>query len=153
MDESKVMKITQALLAEHVVFHNIFDYVERALPGLRTLGEIRTLSAFLGSMLQVHGLMEDELLIEPLEACLCQLAQHENFHEEHEAIEENLRAIQTTRSVADAKRLLLKAVTLSRSHFDKEERIVFPLAEELLSSQTLVFLGKRWEEERKLLVA
>jgi hemerythrin-like domain-containing protein len=97
--------------------------------------------------------MEDELLIEPLEACLCQLAQHENFHEEHEAIEENLEAIQTTRSVAVAKRLLLKGVALSRSHFDKEERIVFPLAEELLSSHTLLLLGKRWEQERQLLLA
>jgi len=147
------MKITQALLAEHVVFHNIFDYFERAMPGLRTLGEIRTLASFLESMLRVHSLMEDELLIEPLEACLCQLAQHENFHEEHEAIEQNLEAIQTARSVAVAKRLLLKAVALSRSHFDKEERIVFPLAEGLLSSQTLLLLGKRWEEERQLLLA
>jgi hemerythrin-like domain-containing protein len=147
------MKITQALLAEHVVFHNIFDYVERAIPGLKTLGEIRTLSSFLESMLEVHALMEDELLIEPLESCLCQLAQHENFHDEHEAIDKNLEAIRTTRSVAVAKRLLLKAVALSRSHFDKEERIVFPLAEKLLSSNTLLLLGKRWEEERQLLVS
>ncbi|MEO8426928.1 MAG: hemerythrin domain-containing protein [Verrucomicrobiota bacterium] len=147
------MKITQSLLAEHVVFHNIFDYLERAMPSLKTLGEIRALSSFLESMLRVHSLMEDELLIEPLEACLCQLAHHENFHEEHEAIEENLATIQTARSVTEAKRLLLKAVTLSRRHFDKEERIVFPLAEELLSSQTLLLLGKRWEEERKFLVA
>ena len=147
------MKITEALLAEHVVFHNIFDYLERAMPSLKSLGEIRTLSSFLESMLGVHSLMEDELLIEPLEACLCQLAQHENFHEEHEAIEKNLEAIQTTRSVAEAKRLLLNAVTSSRRHFDKEERIIFPLAERLLSSNTLLLLGKRWEEERQLLVA
>jgi hemerythrin-like domain-containing protein len=93
------------------------------------------------------------LLIEPLESCLCQLAQHENFHDEHEAIDKNLEAIRTTRSVAVAKRLLLKAVALSRSHFDKEERIVFPLAEKLLSSNTLLLLGKRWEEERQLLVS
>jgi len=147
------MKITQALLAEHVVFHNIFDYLERAMPGLRSLGEIRALASFLESMLGVHALMEDELLIEPLEACLCQLAQRENFHEEHEAIDKDLEAIQTTRSVAEAKRLLLNAVTSSRRHFDKEERIIFPLAEKLLSSNTLLLLGKRWEEERQLLVA
>lgn len=147
------MKITEALLAEHVVFHNIFDYLERAIPNLKSLGEIRTLSSFLESMLEVHALMEDELLIEPLEACLCQLAQHENFHEEHEAIDKSLEAIQTTRSMAEAKRLLLNAVTSSRRHFDKEERIIFPLAEKLLSSNTLLLLGKRWEEESQLLVA
>ena len=146
------MKITQALLAEHVVFHNIFDYIERAMPTFKTLGEIRTLSSFLESMLGIHALMEDELLIEPLEASLCQMAQHENFHEEHEAIDKNLEAIQTTRSVAEAKRLLLNAVMFSRRHFDKEERIIFPLAERLLSSNTLLLLGKRWQEERQLLV-
>jgi hypothetical protein len=137
----EAMKITQALLAEHVVFHNIFDYLERAMPGLRTLGEIRTLASFLESMLRVHSLMEDELLIEPLEACLCQLAQHENFHEEHEAIEQNLEAIQTARSVAIAKRLLLKAVALSRS-LRQGRAYRFPLAEGLLSSQTLLLPGQ-----------
>ena len=147
------MKITQALLAEHVVFHNIFDYLERAMTSLKTVGEIRTLASFLESMLEVHALMEDELLIEPLEACLCQLAQRENFHEEHEAIDKDLEAVQATRSMAEAKRLLLNAVTSSRRHFDKEERIIFPLAERLLSSNTLLLLGKRWEQERQLLVA
>ncbi|MFT5490368.1 MAG: hypothetical protein ACI8V5_000715, partial [Limisphaerales bacterium] len=32
------MKITEALLAEHVVFHNLFDHLEKALPKAETVG-------------------------------------------------------------------------------------------------------------------
>ena len=34
------MKITEALLAEHVVFHNLFDHVERTARGLAGLGQL-----------------------------------------------------------------------------------------------------------------
>ena len=38
------MKITEALLAEHIVFHNIFDYIERVLPDVKTLAEVKSLA-------------------------------------------------------------------------------------------------------------
>ena len=43
---------------------------------------------------------------------------------------------------------LLAAVLASRRHFDKEERIVFPMAEKLLKPKTLLALGGRWGEQR-----
>jgi hemerythrin-like domain-containing protein len=64
-----------------------------------------------------------------------------------------LAAIGSQRQVAPARRLLLRAVALCRRHFDKEERIVFPLAEKILSERTLKELGQRWEKQRKDLVA
>mgnify|MGYP003349324693 CR=1 FL=1 len=63
------MKITEALLAEHVVFHNLFDYVERATPKLRTLAEVRVLADLLDAMLESHGQIEDKLVMEPLDHC------------------------------------------------------------------------------------
>jgi len=147
------MKITQALQAEHVVFHNVFDYLERATPKLKTLGEIRALGGLLEAMLEVHSKVEDRLLVEPLEPSLHQLGQHENFHAEHDEIDRSLSAIQTVRQVAQARHHLNRAVALSRRHFDKEERIVFPMAEKILSARTLTHLGERWAAERKDLVA
>jgi hemerythrin-like domain-containing protein len=44
--------------------------------------------------------------------------------------------------------LLLVAVAHSRKHFDKEERIVFPLAERVLNSKTLTSLGQSWMHRR-----
>ena len=147
------MKITEALLAEHVVFHNLFDYVERTLPKLASLAEVRALALLLQTMLRIHSKVEDRLLIDPMEAAFSQMGQAENFHEEHEDIEQDLKSVQTVRRVNDGKKLLLRAVVLCRKHFDKEERIVFPMAEKQLSAKSLLVLGKRWEEQRTVPIA
>src|ERR1044071_6489149 len=144
------MKITDALLAEHVVFHNMFDYLERKLPDLKTLAEVRVLASLLGTVLRIHSKIEDRLLIDPLEGAFSQLGQAENFHEEHNEIERGIGSVQSTRRIVEAKARLLKAVVLSRKHFDKEERLVFPLAEKHLSAKSLLVLGKRWEEQRSV---
>jgi hemerythrin-like domain-containing protein len=44
--------------------------------------------------------------------------------------------------------LLLLAVVASRKHFDREERIVFPLAEKVMKDETLAELGKTWMKQR-----
>ena len=61
----KAMKITEILLAEHAVFHNLFDHIEKTAPRLKTLAEVKSLAALLESVLRAHSLTEDELLIEP----------------------------------------------------------------------------------------
>ena len=147
------MKITEALLAEHVVFHNLFDYVESVLPKVKTLGEVRAHSSLLQTMLRIHSKTEDHLLIDPLDSAFAQMGQAENFHEEHQQIEYDLASVSSLRRLAGAKRRLLKAVELCRKHFDKEERIVFPLAEKQLSAKSLLVLGKRWEEQRTVPIA
>lgn len=146
------MKITEALLAEHVVFHSLFDQIERTLPGLRTLAEVRAVANLLESLLEGHAKVEDELLIEPLEHCLQQLAQQENFHQEHVEIDASLRAAIKAKDLRSARRLLQDAVLASRNHFDKEERILFPLAEAHLKARTLNVLGESWMEQRKAIV-
>lgn len=147
------MKITEALIAEHVVFHNLFDHVENELPKLKTIAEVKTLSRLLENMLETHSKVEDQLLIEPLEPSFSQMGQAENFHAEHHEIDEDLRKLKTIRRLPEAKRLLIKAVLASRKHFDKEERIVFPLAERQLTAKSLALLGKRWESQRSAPIA
>lgn len=143
------MKITEALLAEHVVFHNLFDHIEQAVPQLKTLGEVKSLAAVLESALLAHSRTEDTLLIEPLEHCLEQMGQAEGFHQEHQEIDASLTEIKGARQARKAKDLLLKAVAFSRSHFDKEERILFPLAEKVLKGKTLTTLAKDWLKQRE----
>ena len=147
------MTIIQTLAAEHVVFHNVFDHIEQTVAGLKTVAEVRAVAALLEALLKVHSRIEDHLLIEPLEPNLIQLGQHENFHAEHEQIDADLIALAKVRRVTEARKLLLGAVLASRKHFDKEERIVFPLARRLLTAKTLTALGKRWREERQAIAA
>jgi hemerythrin-like domain-containing protein len=90
------------------------------------------------------------LFIEPLEHCFDQIGQKETFHDEHEMIEAMHAKIQKAHDVKSAKKLLLGAVVASRKHFDKEERIVFPMAERILTANTLSNLGETWLRRRKV---
>jgi hypothetical protein len=142
------MKITEALFAEHLVFHNMFDHIEAFVPKLQTLGEIKTLAGLMERMLHAHSETEDELFIGPLEHCFEQIGQRESFHQEHKEIDDNLRLIGGARQVKQAREMLLKAVAYSRRHFEREERIVFPMAEQVLKAKTLGELGKSWMDQR-----
>ena len=147
------MKITDILLAEHAVFHNLFDYVERIAPRLKTVAEIKLLGAVLEAAMHPHAKTEDELLMGPLEHSLEQIGQSETFHDEHEEIEQKLAAVQKAQQFKQARLLLLQVVQRSREHFDKEERIVFPLAEQLLKTGTLSSLGEQWLKRREMTTA
>ncbi len=142
------MKITEALFAEHLVFHNMFDHIEKILPHLKTLGEIKALASVLEKLLEAHSTTEDDLFIGPLEHCFEQIGQRETFHQEHEEIDANLRLVQNARQTRQARQMLQKAVTYSRQHFDREERIVFPMAERVLNERTLTELGQVWMAQR-----
>jgi hemerythrin-like domain-containing protein len=143
-----MMKITEALLAEHQVFHSLFDHLEKHAASFKTVAEIRTVALLLEAMLAAHARTEDRLFIDPLEHCLEQIGQRDTFHEEHEEIDAQLLGISKTHQVKQARALLLAAVLASRKHFDKEERLIFPLAERVMSAATLVTLGKKWAEQR-----
>jgi len=142
------MKITEALLAEHLVFHNMFDHIEATVPKLKTLAEVKSLAALMESVLKAHSDTEDELFIGPLEHCFEQIGQRDAFLEEHQEIDDNLRTLRQAKQLKQARQLLLAAVAYSRRHFDKEERIVFPMAERVLKPKTLSTLGAEWLRKR-----
>jgi hemerythrin-like domain-containing protein len=142
------MKITEALFSEHLVFHNMFDHMEATVPELKTLAEVKSLASLMESLLKAHSDTEDELFIGPLEHCFEQMGQRDAFLEEHQEIDTSLKNVQEAKDLRKARQLLLSAVSYSRKHFDKEERIVFPLAERVLNSKTLTSLGQTWLEQR-----
>ncbi len=142
------MKITEALLAEHLVFHNMFDSVEAMAPAFKTLSEIKAVAAVMESLMKVHAGTEDDLFLGPLEHCFEQLGQRDSFIAEHQEMDGNLQRVQKATRLEEARGLLLIAVRHSRRHFDREERIVFPMAERVLKGETLVELGRVWMEQR-----
>lgn len=146
--KAQVMNITEALIAEHQVFHSMFDHIERSLPRLKTLAEVKAVAAVMENMLKSHSKTEDDLLIAPLEHFIEQMGQAETFHEEHEEIDRSLSLIQKTKTVTVARRLLNSAVVASRAHFNKEERFLFPMANKVLNKVTLQTLGRAWESQR-----
>jgi hemerythrin-like domain-containing protein len=147
------MKITQALMAEHLVFHSMFDQIEARTLHLKTLAEVKALAALLESMLKAHSDVEDELFLGPLEHCFEQIGQRDSFLQEHQEVNDGLHDVQTTTRIKQAQRLLLKAVAHCRSHFDREERLVFPLAERVMKIATLRELGQSWLDQRNGVLA
>ena len=147
------MKITDILRAEHTVFHHLFDHVETTAPRLRTLAEVKSLAVLVDKVMSPHSHTEDELLIEPLEHCFEQLGQRETFHHEHELIASALAKVSKAKDLKAGKRLLLGVVAATRNHFDKEERIVFPMAERMLKSKTLTELGLEWMKRRETVLS
>ncbi|HYG33632.1 MAG TPA: hemerythrin domain-containing protein, partial [Clostridia bacterium] len=117
------MKITEALFAEHLVFHNMFDHIEATAPKLKTLAEVKSLAAMLEAMLRGHSETEDELFFGPLEHCFEQIGQRDSFVTEHQEMDGNLQRVQKATRVKEAQQWLLAAVAHSRRHFDREERI------------------------------
>src|SRR5437879_5330182 len=128
-----LMKITDALFAEHVVFHNLFDHVEAVAPRLKTLAEIKCLAAMVEILLRGHSKTEDHLFIGPLEHCFEQIGQRETFHEEHAQIENDLELIQKEKRARPDSTMLLRVVVACRKQFDKEERLVYTIASTVLT--------------------
>ncbi len=146
------MKITDVLRAEHAVFHNLFDHIEAVLPRTRTAAEVKSLATVVETLLAPHTKTEDDLFMEPLEHCFDQIGQQETFHDEHKRIDAELAKVQQARNLKAARAILLGAVAAARDHFDKEERIVFPLAERILKAKTLSKLGETWLRRREVAV-
>lgn len=143
------MKITDILRAEHTVFHHLFDHIEATTPRVKTLAEVKSLATLAAKVMTPHSQTEDELFIEPLEHCFEQIGQRETFHHEHEIIDETFAKVHNARELKTARKLLLGAITAARKHFDKEERIVFPMAERMLKAKTLTDLGSEWMKRRE----
>ena len=142
------MKITEALFAEHLVFHNLFDHIEASVPRMKTLAEVKAIAALTEAILKAHSDTEDALFLGPLEHCFEQIGQRDGFLEEHLEMDGTLRQVQKATRLNQARQLLLQAVAHSRQHFDREERIVFPMAEQVLKSGTLRELCRSWREQR-----
>ncbi len=136
------MTITEALAAEHTVFLNLFEQIERVLPGCRTVGQVRLLASVVEGLLESHADAETNLAYRALDHLLADQNQLDRLHHDHREIDARLEDAQSTRSLTEARRLLTAAIEVSRAHFDHEESSVFPFLERMLARETLRDLGK-----------
>lgn len=138
------MKITETLVAEHAVFRNVFDSIERTLPKIRSLAEIKLIASLVESMLVRHAEAENDIAFLAVDHTLAEQGHLSSMHEEHNEIDVSLKQVQAATKVAEAKRLLKFAMLASRAHFKSEERKVFPLVEKVLKDDTLIKLNQAY---------
>ena len=148
----ETVKITEALIAEHAVFYAQLEYLEKSLPSMKTLAEIKASAALLECALKTHAKLEDDLF-DVLEPSLDQLGKLETVRHDHEAIDTCLAMIKHAKTRPEAQRILSRVAHVIRHEFDLEERIIFPMAEKLLRPETLLKLGKMWAGKREVTLA
>ena len=136
-----MLKITDALTAEHRVFLDLFTQVERSLPDLTTVAEVRLLAVLLERLLESHADTERNLAYAALDHVLRHEGRLDRMHQDHQEIDATLARIRETEDFSEARRLLRTAIGTSRDHFRLEELQLFPLLEQTLLPDTLVALG------------
>ncbi len=143
------MKITEALIAEHTAFSGVFGHIERMLPSLNTLAEVRSLANLVERMLRGHADSEVNLAYAALDQMLEHKGRLDRLNQEHDEIDARIERACEARTLPEARRLLTGVLAASRDHFKREEQSLFPLIEEHLQPGTLCELGEAWMEHRR----
>ena len=142
-----MVTIIETLVMEHVVFRALLDEIERLLPSLGSIAEVRLLSTVVERVLRQHGETETDLAYAALDHVLAEKGELDHLYQDHREIDHNFKQVHSASSLAEAQCLLKKALAASREHFQHEEQVVFPLLERALPGETLIDLGETWLRE------
>lgn len=143
------MKITDALLGEHGALYAIFDHVrETALAAGAGLDELHRAAALLESVLASHARIEEDMLFPALERHLGGDGPLAVMRHEHRLIEDRLQAARDGTDPAAVRNALTALLDLTRSHFRKEEQVLFAMAQRYLDAGSLDALGDDWSARR-----
>jgi len=142
------MNLTHALLGEHAVLYTLFDRSESAA-GTWDLAACQEWGRLLEAALESHAGLEDRLLFVALEPGLgTQGGPLAVMRMEHELIGTAIHRLAVATDAAEARRLLGEITATARSHFAKEENVLFPMAERFLGADRLDELGAEWAAAR-----
>lgn len=147
------MKITDALRGEHGVLHRLLDYTAEH-HRCWSLSEVRQAGAWLEQAVASHAAVEDELLFEALAATAAMPSGPlVVMRAEHAEIEGGFERLRSLPDLEAARALLARTVEIAQQHFAKEERVLFPLAEQVVAAAELEQLGALWAERRAVVTA
>lgn len=142
------MKITDAFLGEHAVFYAQFDECETMLDR-SSLDSLKHAAAVIARALESHAELEDRLLFGPLaERPDADPGIFRLMEEEHVVIAGFLHAVAAARDAVRASEKLAEMIAAARAHFEKEESVAFPRAEQLLGMDDQQRLGLAWADAR-----
>jgi len=145
-----MIPITRALAAEHKMFCAVFDQVERLLPGVKQLTQVKEFSRMVEGLLRSHAAAEEDLVLLALDHAPQHKRRGDRIHQEHQEIDSRITRVHGTKNLARARSLLRAALGASRKHFEHEERVVFPLVERVMKPEMLTKLGGVWMRRRHM---
>ena len=146
------MKLTDALLGEHAVIYELFDYVRYTILKSDDIQDIHGAVVVVEKLLGSHARIEDDLLFSRLEPHLGQMGPLAMMRDEHRAIDDLLEAARRETDIAALKSTIGQLLDLTHDHFQKEETVLFPMARQCLGDATLTELGDEWAASRNVTV-
>ena len=146
------MKLTDALLGEHAVIHELFGYVRDAAANTNDVPAIHGAVSVLERLLLSHAKVEEDLLFPRLEPHLGQMGPLAVMREEHRRIDNFLLAAKQETDAGALKSVIDQLLELAYGHFQKEEAVLFAMARRFLDEATLTRLGDEWATRRKVIV-
>ncbi len=147
------MKLIDALLGEHGLFYALFDQVETVASTAASVAEIRAATAVLRAVLRSHADLEEALLFPALETHMGKNGPLAVMRDEHDQIKLALQQIEEVQEVDEGVGCLVRALSLARDHFQKEESVLFSMARQLLDDEAQTQLGEAWAETRGVTIA
>jgi len=143
------MTITEGLRAEHHIFLQLFEQIEKLLPGLNSLSEVSAMAKLVQGTLENHASNETQLAYLVLDHKLAETGPLDRLHMDHDEIDANLLAVHDAKTSSLAKKRLQLALQATRRHFRLEEKSIFPLIERTLQPETLQELGTAWLQKQQ----
>ena len=104
-------------MAEHQMFCFVFDQIDRVLPGLEGLEEVRRAARLIEGLLLSHAQVEHELLILARDQAPANQRRYDRCSVEHQEIDGQLTRVRSARKIDRARSLLRAAMAASRKHF------------------------------------
>jgi Hemerythrin HHE cation binding domain len=133
--------ITNFLTTEHTVFCEMFNEIDRLLPDVRTVAEVRLLSRLVEGVLSRHADVEQNLAYAALDHALAEKGELNQLYQDHEEIDACLHHATLAEEFTEAMRFLRAGLKASREHFRREEETIFPLFAKLFNPAALEALG------------
>jgi len=146
------MKLTDAMLGEHALIYALFDHVRDAVLKSDDVRDIHGAIAIIERLLVSHAGIEEDLLFPRLEPHLGQMGPLAVMRAEHRGIDDLLEAAGRETDIAALKSLIGELLELAVSHFQKEEKVLFVMAQKFLGDETLNELGNEWAASRNVIV-
>jgi len=146
------MKITDALRGEHAVMYELFEYVRDTAKNTDDVEEIHGAVSVLERLLLSHAQVEEELLFPRLEPHLGEMGPLAVMISEHRGLEDFIKAAKQETDAGALKSVIDQLLDLAYGHFQKEEGVLFGLAQQFLDEAALTGLGDEWAARRKVAI-
>lgn len=146
------MKLTDALLGEHAVIYELFDFVRDTITKSDDLTVLRSAITVLERLLVSHAQIEEDLLFPALDPHLGEMGPLTVMRAEHREIHDLLEAVGRAGDVEAVKSIISRLLNVAREHFHKEEQVLFAMARQFLNEEDLTNLGDEWAASRNVII-